>query len=114
MPKQTNCPNCGAPITGSCCDYCGTHLEDILRLASGRPVEITFEIGGKEYTVNFHLDSMSVHYEPEVTTLYADGRPEYRMVTNPYAKLTMEGTCLPFDYKTPKGDISVFAVEKEL
>ena len=20
----TNCPNCGAPITGSCCEYCGT------------------------------------------------------------------------------------------
>jgi hypothetical protein len=45
--EHTNCPNCGAPITGSCCDYCGTHLEDILKLASGRPVKITFEIGGK-------------------------------------------------------------------
>ena len=21
---MTNCPNCGAPITGSKCDYCGT------------------------------------------------------------------------------------------
>ena len=22
--KTTNCPNCGAPITGSRCEYCGT------------------------------------------------------------------------------------------
>ena len=25
--KSTNCPNCGAPITGCKCDYCGTDFE---------------------------------------------------------------------------------------
>ena len=25
--KTTNCPNCGAPITSSKCDYCGTDFE---------------------------------------------------------------------------------------
>ena len=25
--KSTNCPNCGAPITSSKCDYCGTNFE---------------------------------------------------------------------------------------
>lgn len=24
---MTNCPNCGAPITGSVCEYCGTRHE---------------------------------------------------------------------------------------
>lgn len=24
MSSKTNCPNCGAPITGSVCEYCGT------------------------------------------------------------------------------------------
>lgn len=24
MGDMTNCPNCGAPITGSVCEYCGT------------------------------------------------------------------------------------------
>lgn len=24
MGNMTNCPNCGAPITGSVCEYCGT------------------------------------------------------------------------------------------
>lgn len=27
----TNCPNCGAPITGSKCEYCGTVFKDIQR-----------------------------------------------------------------------------------
>ena len=25
--KTTNCPNCGAPITSSKCEYCGTDFE---------------------------------------------------------------------------------------
>lgn len=25
--KSTNCPNCGAPITSSKCEYCGTDFE---------------------------------------------------------------------------------------
>lgn len=26
--KMTNCPNCGAPITGEKCEYCGTVFEE--------------------------------------------------------------------------------------
>ena len=25
--SDTNCPNCGAPKTGSVCEYCGTHFQ---------------------------------------------------------------------------------------
>lgn len=25
---MTNCPNCGAPISGYICEYCGTTFED--------------------------------------------------------------------------------------
>lgn len=28
--KSTNCPNCGAPITSSKCDYCGTDFEQVM------------------------------------------------------------------------------------
>lgn len=28
--KQTNCPNCGAIITGMKCEYCGTDFEKML------------------------------------------------------------------------------------
>ena len=26
MADMTNCPNCGAPITGPSCEYCGTRF----------------------------------------------------------------------------------------
>lgn len=26
--KETNCPNCGAPITGRKCEYCGTRFSE--------------------------------------------------------------------------------------
>lgn len=33
---MTNCPNCGAPITGSVCEYCGTRHE-ITAVVSATP-----------------------------------------------------------------------------
>lgn len=27
--KPTNCPNCGAPLNGSKCEYCGTITNDV-------------------------------------------------------------------------------------
>lgn len=31
--KRTNCPNCGAPIEGMKCEYCGTDFETIMRIS---------------------------------------------------------------------------------
>lgn len=31
--KRTNCPNCGAVITGTKCAYCGTDFEAIAKLS---------------------------------------------------------------------------------
>lgn len=27
--KQTNCPNCGAPLKGGKCEYCGTETQNM-------------------------------------------------------------------------------------
>ena len=32
--RTTNCPNCGAMITGMKCEYCGTDFEAIMRIGS--------------------------------------------------------------------------------
>lgn len=98
--KAVNCPNCGAPIAGQSCEYCGTRLEDILRLASGKPVTITLDLDGKELTVRFLLESLAMHYEPEIAHLYSDihgPSPYYTLVTDRGARLELEGRCLPFD-----------------
>lgn len=31
--KRTNCPNCGAVITGMKCEYCGTDFEAAMRFS---------------------------------------------------------------------------------
>lgn len=38
MSSKTNCPNCGAPITGSVCEYCGTRYGTVFVPASPPPV----------------------------------------------------------------------------
>lgn len=29
MKNSSNCPNCGAPISGTRCEYCGTDFEPV-------------------------------------------------------------------------------------
>lgn len=98
--KQHNCPNCGAPIASQSCEYCGTRLEDIFRMAFGKPATITLEINGTEFPVRFMLESMSMDYEPEIEYLYSDiyelDRPYYNVVKS-RSRLTLEGSCLPFE-----------------
>ena len=34
--KRTNCPNCGYPIQGYKCEYCGTHFYDFTNMEMGK------------------------------------------------------------------------------
>lgn len=57
----TNCPNCGAPITGLHCEYCGTQFKDrnIQGSIDGNSFDGELEIGGQAYKV--YLANMQVH-----------------------------------------------------
>lgn len=51
--NQTNCHNCGAPITGSTCEYCGTRFN--IRVVEEEPVvepigTVTFGISMAEFS----------------------------------------------------------------
>lgn len=37
MREQTNCPNCGAPISGIKCEYCGTQFFDLADIELNKP-----------------------------------------------------------------------------
>lgn len=37
MKDQLNCPNCGAPIAGLKCEYCGTQFFDIADIEVNKP-----------------------------------------------------------------------------
>lgn len=94
---MTNCPNCGAVVIGNACEYCGTTLTDILRMAWGRPVKMSFEAGDKIYEVNFLPDSMSMTYDRDYTSLYSDGKVVSTITRSCSARMVIEGTCLLFD-----------------
>lgn len=57
----TNCVNCGAPLTGHKCQYCGTEYKDHGVVASFKENDWdgTLTVGGKEYKV--YLGSMEKH-----------------------------------------------------
>lgn len=69
--REINCPNCGAPITGSRCEYCGTVFADEMRADTIGPSKLSIsqvdeglvEIGGKLFRLTIDSFEMSA-YEP--------------------------------------------------
>ena len=63
---MTNCKNCGAPLTGGKCEYCGTEYDTFSRAP----------INPRIYprSINSYEDM-----EQGVTTLYADNQPIMRV-----------------------------------
>ena len=87
--SKTNCPNCGAPVTGNTCPYCDTVFarpESAIALALGRKVSVSFEADGCLYEFDMVLDNVRIDADVEPTDLYSDGmlyttiysQPEYR------------------------------------
>lgn len=74
--NDTNCPNCGAPITGDTCPYCGTEFarpEEALKLALGRRVSVSFEADGHLYEFDMVLDSARISASTATEGVYSDG-----------------------------------------
>lgn len=46
-----NCPNCGAPIEGDKCGYCGYTLLNIIDFEPGKVCGGTLNVDGKEYRI---------------------------------------------------------------
>lgn len=70
--KMTNCPNCGAPISGDACQYCGTVIWDFATIELGKPQWIKVKHHGEIILVRAMIDSVSTHLSPPATSFYAD------------------------------------------
>ncbi len=57
----TNCVNCGAPLTGHKCQYCGTEYKDhgVVATFGKQDWTGTLTVGGKEFEV--YLGGMEQH-----------------------------------------------------
>lgn len=71
MREHLNCPNCGAPIEGSRCGYCGTVFLDFGCLEIAKPMWLRMKLGSSYNMVRVIMTRISVDMStgPE---LYAD------------------------------------------
>ena len=59
-----NCPNCGAPITGDRCEYCGTQFIDCT-VKKDKPFYLKVSVdGNRTIIVKVLLESLTVEFEP--------------------------------------------------
>lgn len=102
MNKILNCPNCGAPIEGSKCPYCGSVIFDFLNLDldNAAPTYVRMRFGGRIHIFKARPTSFDIHQDYEDTMLYADNRVVYR-ASYPELTLNLEMQ-LEFDDKLGK------------
>lgn len=74
---MTNCPNCGAPLSGWRCEYCGAAFYDFssLDISFDKPIFMRFKFEGKILQTKVRLTNFTVNNSPDDVYLYADNNP---------------------------------------
>jgi len=85
----TNCPNCGAPIEGAKCSYCGALLLDLADLEIGMPSFVRIKY--KNVIRMFRVLPKDVRLEMDTNSLdyYADNT-KYRVLRNDTGTLNLK------------------------
>lgn len=73
--ERLNCPNCGAPIMGERCEYCGTVFYDFSVIDSEKPSYIKMKIHGKLYIFKALLTNVDMKILNEPEYFYYDNIP---------------------------------------
>lgn len=81
MRELLNCPNCGAPITGVQCEYCGTVFYDFTTMEVGKTQHVRVKIKDELFIFNAAIETFDVEISNHAEILYADGAPYY--ISNP-------------------------------
>ena len=80
MNSVLNCPNCGAPVTGDKCEYCGTVIYDFAVMDDTKPTYIKIKMNGqilifkaflrnveiRNHVDNIYYDNLSVMSCPQI------------------------------------------------
>ena len=70
MKDKLNCPNCGAPLDGEKCFYCGTTFYDFASLEIGTPCYIRLKFGDTKITLKAIPDVASVNIQHNYSSAY--------------------------------------------
>ena len=87
---MTNCPNCGSPISGTKCEYCGTAFLDVVDISKGGTCIVRLRHGdeiitGKMYVGNINAE---VNYDESVIGRDSTGRL-HREAPTPIVKMNI-------------------------
>ena len=68
-----NCPNCGAPISGDRCDYCGTQFIDCTTIRPDKPFYLKFSPDGQNTIISkVYLENLEISMERETIDMGRD------------------------------------------
>lgn len=94
--EQLNCPNCGAPITGSTCDYCGSLFYDFANLELRKPSYLRLKTDDTLNIFRAVTQSVTLDRRDNEYGLYADDSLVDMMI-EPETILTITMRILPDD-----------------
>lgn len=93
--SELNCPNCGAPITGEYCPYCGSVFYDWAALDTNTPKYIKFKLGDRVVMAKAIMTHYESEYEAEPMSLYADNKVLATMMGLPKMTIATEFEVIP-------------------
>lgn len=68
----TNCPNCGAPLNGVQCGFCGTYMYNVADLSAEKPTFIRLNLGGNWVMLRVLVTELELQNNYEPISIYAD------------------------------------------
>jgi len=93
--SQGNCPNCGAPLTGSTCGYCGTRHAIDLSVLDGKNVKVSFDHLGIHEVFEMYVTYTQLEYHWDS---YSDIQGKLFMI-GPRVSVGIHGEVIPFRHK---------------
>lgn len=69
---RPNCPNCGAPIKGALCDYCGTVFYDFANIDLHADSYIRMKIDNELFIFKAQTEHIQIDAKQRERILYAD------------------------------------------
>lgn len=91
-----NCPNCGQPIIGAKCEYCGTIFYDFANLDADGISYVRLKMNGTLCVFRAVINRVESEIDCMDSCLFADDKAVTRYI-RPETRLTVEMTLLPDD-----------------
>ena len=93
--SELNCPNCGAPITGEYCSYCGSVFYDWAALDANEPKYIKLKLGDKIVMAKAIMKHYEMKYDQMPVSMYADDKVVATMMAPPSMSIATELQVVP-------------------